>query len=59
MVTCETVLAIMCGGGNVDIWLTCSGNGAGSDITMDLDPWERCNWLEENQSIPIQFMGEV
>ena len=43
MVTCETVLTSMCGVGNVDIWLTCSGNGTGSDITMDLGPWCRCN----------------
>ena len=44
----------MCGCGNVDIWLICSGNGVGSDITLDFDPWCRCNWLEENQSIPIK-----
>ena len=29
MVTCEAVLTIMCGGGNVNIWLTCSANGTG------------------------------
>ena len=29
VVTCETVLTSMCVGGNVDIWLTCSGNDAG------------------------------
>ena len=39
MVTCETVLNSMYGGSNVDIWLTCSGNGAGSNIMMDLGPW--------------------
>ena len=43
MVTCETVLTSMCGYGNVDIWLTCSGNGVGSDITMDLGPWCKCS----------------
>ena len=42
MVTCETVLTSMCGGGNVDIQLTCSGNDAASDITMDLGSWCRC-----------------
>ena len=31
IVTCEIVLTDMCGGGNVDIWLTCKGNGAGSN----------------------------
>ena len=41
--TCGTVLMSMCSGGNVDIWLMCSGNGAGSDIKMDLGPWCRCN----------------
>ena len=29
VVTFEAVLVSMCGSGNVDIWLTCSGNGAG------------------------------
>ena len=43
MVTYETILMNMCGVGNVEIWLTCSGNGAESDITMDLGPWCRCN----------------
>ena len=43
MVACETVLTCMCAGGNVEIWLSCSGNGAGSDITMDLGPCCRCN----------------
>ena len=41
MVTCETILMSMCDGSNVDIWLTCSGHGAGFDITMDLGPWYR------------------
>ena len=43
MVTCETVLMSMFGGGNVEIWLTCSGNGAGSDIMMSLGPLCRFN----------------
>ena len=43
MVTCQTVLMSMCGSGNVDIWFTHSGNGAGSNITMDLGPWCRCS----------------
>ena len=38
MVTCEAVLPSMCCGSNVDIWLTCSGNGAGPDIMMNLGP---------------------
>ena len=33
--TCEIVLTNMCGGGNVDIWLTCKGNGVGSNSMMD------------------------
>ena len=36
IVTCENVLMSMCNGSNVDIWLTCSGNGAGSNITWIL-----------------------
>ena len=39
MVTCETLLISMCSGGNVDIWLTCSRNGAESSIKMDLGTW--------------------
>ena len=39
MMTCETVLTRMCSGGNVDVWLLFSGNGAGSDITIDVGPW--------------------
>ena len=58
MVTCETVLMSMCGGGNVGIWLTCSENGEGSDITTDLGPWCRCNSIDENQSIPIKLLWE-
>ena len=58
MVTCETVLTSMCGCGNVEIWLTCSGNSVGSNITMDLGPWCRCNWLEENQLITITKLWE-
>ena len=54
MVTCETVLTSICGGGNVEVWLTCSGNGAGSNITMDLFLWCGCNWLEGNQSILVK-----
>ena len=34
MVTCETVLVSICGGGNVEIWLTCNGDGAGSNIDV-------------------------
>ena len=41
--TCEIVMTNMCGGGNVDIWLTCKGNGAGSNTMMDWGPWCRCN----------------
>ena len=52
--TCEIVLTNMCGGGNVDICLTCRGNDAASDTMMDWGPWCRCNWLVENQSIPIE-----
>ena len=33
MVPSEIVLTNMCGDGNVDIWLTCRGNGAGSNTT--------------------------
>ena len=54
IVTCEIVLTNMCVGGNVEIWLTCKGNGAGSDTTMDQGSWCRCNCLVENQSIPIR-----
>ena len=44
----------MCGGGSVDIWLMCNGQGVGSDITMDQGPWCKCNCLVEKQSIPIR-----
>ena len=54
ILTCETILMSMCGGGNVYIWLTGRGNGEVSDITMDLGPWCRCNWLEKNQSVLIK-----
>ena len=54
IVTCDIVLTSMCGAGNVEIWWTCKGNGAGSDTTMDQGPWCKCNWLVENQSIPIR-----
>ena len=43
VVTYEIVLTNMCDGGNVDIWLTCKGNGEGSYTTMDQDPWFTCN----------------
>ena len=36
MVTCKTILTSICGGGNVEIWFTCNGNGAGSNVN---------NWL--------------
>ena len=36
IVTSENVLTNRCGNGNLDIWLTCSGKGVGSDTTMDL-----------------------
>ena len=52
--TCEMVLTSRCGGGNVDIWLMCSGKGVGSDTTMDWDPCCKCNVLVENQSILIR-----
>ena len=45
----------MCGGGSVDIWLMCNGNGVGSDTTTDKGPWCKCRWLVENQLIPIRF----
>ena len=54
IVTCEIVLTNICGGGNVDIWLTCRGHDAESNTMMDLGPWCKCNWLVENQSIPIK-----
>ena len=38
IVTCAIVLANMCGVGNVEIWLTCKGNGAGSKTTIDWGP---------------------
>ena len=38
IVSCEIVLTNRHGNGNVDIWLTCSGKGAGSNTTMDLGP---------------------
>ena len=38
IVTCEIILTNMYGGGNLEIWLTCKGNGAGSDTTMDWGP---------------------
>ena len=44
----------MCGVGNVQIWLTYKGNGAGYDTTRDWGPWCKCNWLVENQSILIR-----
>ena len=43
MVACGIVLMSMCGGGIVDIWLIFSQNDAGSDITMDMGHWFRCN----------------
>ena len=57
MVTCVTALMSICSSGNVEIGLTCNGNGAGSDVTMDLGPWCRYNWLEKNQSIPKRKSG--
>ena len=54
IVTCEIVLTNMCGVGNVEIWLTCKGNGAVSNTTIDQSPWCRCSWLVKNQSIPIR-----
>ena len=54
IVTCEIVLTNRCGNGNVDICLTCSGKGVGSNTTRDLCPWCKCDCLVENQSIPIK-----
>ena len=51
METCEIVLTSMCGGGNVDILLTCGGNGVGSDSMMDLGLWWRGNLLVKNHLI--------
>ena len=53
MGTCETVFTSTYGCDNLEIWFTCNGNGAGSDVTIDFGPCCRCNWLEENQLIPI------
>ena len=38
MVTCNTISKSMCGVGSVEIWLTCNGNGAGSDLTIVFSP---------------------
>ena len=38
IVTFESVLTNRCSGGNVDIWLMCSGKGVGSDTTVDHGP---------------------
>ena len=54
MVTWEIVLTNVYGGCSVDIWLTCKGNGVGSDTTIDLGPWCRCSCLVENQLIPMR-----
>ena len=35
MVTCKIVSTNICGGGSVDIWLMCNGNGVGSNTTID------------------------
>ena len=36
MVTCNIILTS--GGGSVEIWCTCNGNGAGSDLTIGFHP---------------------
>ena len=56
--TCEIILTNMCGGGNVDIWLTCRRNGAGSNTTMDWGPWCRCNWLVETNQFQLSNYGK-
>ena len=53
IVTCEIVLTNMCGVDNLNILLTCAGNSPGFNTTMDQGPRCRCNWLVENQSIPL------
>ena len=53
-VICDLVLTNRCdGGGSVEIWLMCNGNGVGSDSTMDQGSWCKCSCLCENQSIQI------
>ena len=54
IVTCEILLTNWCGNSNVDISSMCSGKGVGSDTTVNLGPWCKCNCLVENQSIPIR-----
>ena len=36
-VTCDLVLTNRCGGGSVEIWLMCNGEGVESNTTMDQD----------------------
>ena len=36
--TCDTIFKSMCGSGSMEIWFTCNGNGAGSNIIIDFAP---------------------
>ena len=38
MVTFDTVLTSVCGGGSMEIWFTCNGNDTGSDLTINFGP---------------------
>ena len=35
MVTCDTILTSMCSSGSMEIGFTCTGNGTGSNFTID------------------------